>query len=86
MRAGRSQGSKSASASVDGGRHGDAAHLQSRTETAKQFPPRGSDASRRRGAPQRGDRRQMRVGTRGRFTPQRFSSQIREGRGPASLT
>jgi hypothetical protein len=85
-RAGRSQGSKSAPASVDGGRHRDAAHMHTCTEAAEQFAPRGSDASSRRGPPQLGDRRQMRVGTRGRLTPQRFSSLIQGGRGPAART
>src|SRR6266576_2792144 len=51
----------------------------------EQCAPRGSDASSRRGAPQRGDRRPMRVVTRGRLLPRRFSSQIKEGRGPAAL-
>src|SRR5439155_19071460 len=52
----------------------------------EQFAPRGRDACSRRGPPQRGDRRPMRVVTRGRLLLQRFSSQIQGGRGPAALT
>jgi hypothetical protein len=39
------------------------------------------DASSRRGAPRSGDRRSMRVVTRGRLLPQRFSPETQGGRG-----
>src|SRR5205085_1867788 len=41
-------------------------------------------ASSRRGAPRSGDRRPMRVGTRGRLSLQRSSSQIQGGLGPSA--
>ena len=85
MQAGRSPGAQRAAASVDGGRHEVATHQHDLTEAAEHFAPRGSDASSRRGAPRRGDRRQVRVGTRGRLTRQRFRSQFQGDRGPAAL-
>src|SRR5947208_10012194 len=50
----------------------------------EQIASRGSDASSRRGAPRRGDRRPMRVGTRGRLALPRFSSHVQGGRSPAA--
>src|SRR5947207_9404908 len=63
----------------------DGATLCPLSPEGKQVAPRDSDASSRRGAPRCGDRRPMRVVTRGRLLPQRFSTHIQGGRGPSAL-